>query len=99
MEGELAQTALELLARAASRPSIKTDTRRSLFDSYDRFLAILDDQKKRDSLERMTEDEMATSTVWGEIREISHAFHSSLKDLFFGDDEEPRKLATGYGVF
>jgi predicted nucleotidyltransferase len=99
MEGELAETALALLARATSRPSIKTDTRRKLFDSYDRFLAILDDQEKRDSLERLTEDEMATSRVWGEIREISHAFHSGLKDLFFGDDEELRKLATDYGVF
>jgi len=41
---------------------------------------------------------MATSKVWGEIREISHAFHSGLKDLFFGNDEL-RKLATNYGVF
>ena len=64
-----------------------------------RFLAILDDQEKRDSLERMTEDEMSTSRVWGDIREISHAFHSGLKDLFFGDDEDLRKLTTDYGVF
>jgi hypothetical protein len=99
MEGELAQTPLELLARVALRPSIGRDTQRNLFDSYDRFLGILDDQEKRDALKKMTETEMATSEVWDEIRTISHAFHSGLKAVFFGDDEELRKLTTDYGVF
>jgi predicted nucleotidyltransferase len=99
MEGELAQTPLELLARAALRPSIGRDTQRGLFDSYNSFLAILDDEKKRDALKTMTEEEMATSAVWREIRAISHAFHSGLKNLFFGDDEELRELSTNYGVF
>jgi hypothetical protein len=47
----------------------------------------------------MTEEEMATSAVWREIREFSHPFHSGLKNLFFGDDEELRELSTNYGVF
>jgi predicted nucleotidyltransferase len=99
MEGELAQTPLELLARAALRPSIGRDTQRDLFDSYNRFLGILDDQEKRDALKSMTEAEMATSAVWDEIRTISHAFHSGLRAVFFGNDEELRELTIDYGVF
>jgi hypothetical protein len=98
MERELDKTPLELLARAASRPSIKRDTQLKLFDSYNRFLDILDDER-RDALGRMTEPEMATSAIWNEIREISHNFHSGLLELFFGDDEELRNLTTQYGVF
>jgi hypothetical protein len=47
----------------------------------------------------MTEAEMATSAVWDEIRTISHAFHSGLRAVFFGNDEELRKLTIDYGVF
>lgn len=42
---------------------------------------------------------MATSTVWDEIRSISQAFHSGLRAVFFGDDEELRQLTIDYGVF
>lgn len=99
MERELSQTPLELLARAASRPSVNRLTQRKLFDSYDRFLAILDDPQKREALERMAQADMASSAVWEEIRQISHAFQSGLKEVFFGDDEGLRKLTTDYGVF
>ncbi len=99
MEGELAHSPLEMLARAALRPSIGRDTQRDLFDSYNGFLAVLDDQEKRDALKRMTETEMATSGVWEEIRSLSHAFHSGLKAVFFGDDEDLKKLTIDYGVF
>jgi hypothetical protein len=99
MENELSQTPLELLARAVQRPAIPIATASKLFNSYDRFLSILDDEEKRKRLEQMTEGEMATSPVWNEIRDFSHDFHSGLIELFFGDDEGLRELAMQYGVF
>ena len=99
MEEQLAQTPLELLARAASRPAIETTTARNLFNSYDRFLSVLDDKEKRKALEEMTEPEMATSAVWREVRDFSRDFHSALLELFFGKDEHLRELAIQYGVF
>ncbi len=99
MEGELAQTPLELLARAASRPAIERTTARKLFDSYDRFLGVLDNKAKRETLEKMSQPDMATSAVWAEIRDSSRDFHSGLLELFFGKDRDLRKLAAYYGIF
>jgi hypothetical protein len=99
MERELAQTPLELLARAVSRPATENTTGRKLFNSYDRFLSVLDDQDKRRELEEMTESEMGISPVWQEIRELSRDFHDGLLELFSGKDAELSKLTTYYGVF
>jgi predicted nucleotidyltransferase len=99
MERELAQTPLELLARAASRPAIESTTARKLFDSYDRFLGVLDDESKRETLEKMKQSEMSTSAVWAEIRKSSRDFHSGLLELFFGKDQDLRDVALEYGVF
>ena len=42
MATELFVTPLDLLARAASRPDVKSETARALFDNYDGFLTLLD---------------------------------------------------------
>lgn len=99
MENDLDRSPLEMLARAASRPSISRETKRKLFESYDRFLAVLDDPEKRRALRELTESEMATSGVWREIREMSHDFDAGLIALFFGNDKDLRELTTQYGVF
>ena len=99
LEDELRQTPLDLLARAALRPSIASATGRKLFDSYDRFLGVLDNEEKRDELENLKELEIDTSVVWKEIRELSRSFQSGLTDLFFGKDEELSEISIQYGVF
>lgn len=99
MEGELARTPLELLSRAALRPAIEKATARKLFDSYDRFLGVLDDPDKRARLETLTPTAMSSSALWEEIRDSSHDFHSGLLDVFFGLDNDLRELTTQYGLF
>ncbi|MEX2261785.1 MAG: DUF294 nucleotidyltransferase-like domain-containing protein [Bryobacteraceae bacterium] len=99
LEDQLRQTPLDLLARAASRPNIDKTTARKLFDSYDQFLAILDDQAKRTELENLREHDMAKSSVWEDIRSLSRDFHLGLIELFFGQDEEIRSLSMEYAVF
>jgi hypothetical protein len=99
LEDQLKQTPLMLLARAVCRPAIDKSTGRKLFTSYDRFLALLDDKNKRDHLVQLTPDQVETSPVWQEVREISRDFHTGLKDLFFGSDDELRNLTTEYAVF
>jgi predicted nucleotidyltransferase len=99
MESQLRFTPLDLLARAAMRPAIDAPLALKLFTSYDRFLAVLDDASKRQQLGNITQAEMATSPVWAEIREFSRDFHVALLALFFGADEEMRRLTEEYGVF
>jgi hypothetical protein len=98
LEGNLLKTPLELLAQAASRPAVPMNTARKLFDSYDSFLGVLDDDRRKD-LEHLSHDQMATSSVWKEIREMSHQFQSGLDDLFYGPDEQLKELMIRYGVF
>jgi predicted nucleotidyltransferase len=99
MEQQMQFTPLELIARAAMRPAIDASVGRKLFDSYDRFLAVLDDRERRGQLEAMTQGQMSTSPVWAEIREFSREFQTGLMSLFFGEDKEIRSLTEEYGVF
>ena len=99
LESQLTQVPLELLAQAASRPKIDKSTAKKLFDSYNQFLAALDDRDKREELESLREPQLSTSKAWQEIRQISRDFHSALLDLFFGEDAELKRLSVEYAVF
>jgi len=100
MEQQLLRTPLELVAKACLEQSIQTETVRSIFDNYDRFLAILDDPDRRSALEQaITHEDLRSSPVWKEIREVSRAFHASLVNLFLKDDEQLKNLTMKYGVF
>lgn len=79
LEGQLTKTPLELLAQAASREAIPAETAQKLFDSYDRFLGVLDDER-REHLEHLSHAEMAHSAVWEEIRDMSHRFQTGLNE-------------------
>jgi hypothetical protein len=98
LEVNLARTPLELLAQAASRAAVPASTAKKLFDSYDSFLGVLDDRRRED-LERLQNEEMAASHVWQEIRQMSHDFQAGLNELFYGPDERLKELIISYGVF
>ena len=70
-----------------------------MFDSYDGFLAILDDSEKRAELQNLKEAAITTSVVWKEVSDLSRSFHSGLIELFFGKDKELWDISTQYGVF
>jgi hypothetical protein len=98
LEVNLAKTPLDLLAQAASREAVPRSTAEKLFDSYDSFLGVLDDDRRHD-LERLNHDSMGASPVWQEIREMSHQFQAGLDELFYGPDEQLKELIVRYGVF
>jgi hypothetical protein len=100
MEKELSRPPLEIVAKACLNLHIEETTSRSIFDSYDRFLSILDDQDKRADLARAhTHEGLRGSTAWNEIREVSRPFHAGLIVLFLKDDEALKNLTLEYGVF
>ena len=100
MESQLSVTPLDLVAKACLELNIKPETARSIFDNYDRFLAILDDSQKRSELEKArTDEDLRTSKAWGDVREVSHPFHDGLVALFLRDDDNLKELTMQYGVF
>jgi predicted nucleotidyltransferase len=99
MATELFVTPLDLLARAATRPDVRSETACALFDSYDGFLTLLDNDEYRNELRDLLPDQVGTSKVWGKVRELGKGFQAGLTSLFYGGDEELRDLMIEYGVF
>ena len=99
MESELVASPLELLARAAGRPSVPSSTAKLLFDSYNGFLDLLDNTEDREELTKLLPHEVGNSKVWSRVRELGRGFQSGLTSLFFGEDKELRDLMIEYGVF
>lgn len=90
-------TPLEIVARA-SLSYAKASTGHKIFDSYDCFLAMISDPKKRDHLKNVKPEQSRTDSLFLEAREISRTFQSGLEELFF-DNSDLYKLTRKYGVF
>lgn len=100
LEERLARTPLEAIAGLCVDLDVPGVTANRVFDNYDRFLGIIDDPAKRESLELAgTRLDLRDSGLWGEIRDISQAFHQGLVSLFFVDNANLSELSKEYGVF
>ena len=100
LEDQFDSSPLETLATACLNLNIKRETALSVFDSYDRFLGVLDDDEKRDELSRaQNHDDLRASKAWAEVREVTKPFHHGLVDLFLKDDDRLKDLTMEYGVF
>lgn len=93
------QTPLETLAHAALLPGVTDGTARRIFTHYDRFLSVLDDEKKRKELEELPLNKRDQSAVWPEIRKLSEGFQCGLTRLLFDENAELAKLTRDYGIF
>jgi predicted nucleotidyltransferase len=100
MEDQLSCPPLEIVAKACLTLRISDATSRLLFNSYDRFLSILDDQEKRAELARAhTHEDLRGSKAWDQVRAVSRPFHAALIALFLKEDEDLKNLTFEYGVF
>jgi hypothetical protein len=91
---------LEVIAKACVDLAIRDATARNIFDSYDRFLGILDDQAKRSELEKArTHDDLRNSAAWEEVRAVSNPFHDGLVALFLKEHDTLQDLTMKYGLF
>ena len=93
------KTPLEILAIFLLELKIKPKTAMKLFSSYNAFLALLNDARKREHLESLPPDAIHSDPVYGEVRHFSREFQDGLTALFFHDNKHLRKLTIFYGVF
>lgn len=75
------------------------DDARVLFGAYDQFLALLDDDEKRERLKNLPPGASGKDKVYQEAREIGHRFQAGLDGIFFDNYEPLFKLTQMYGVF
>lgn len=90
---------LEQLAEAALRPAVSAETARALFEEYDAFLGILQDDEKRAHLKRLTFDDLGSDALFRETSRVGRRFQEALHRLFFVEDPDLRRLIQEYGVF
>jgi hypothetical protein len=95
--GQMRFTPIDLVSRELLRGD-RPDTVKSLMNSYDGFMALLEDDESRRHLEDLKFEDVADDVVFRRVRELSHSFQEGLTELFFGD-EDLRQLVTKYGVF
>jgi len=96
------RTPLDLLADAFVRAEMPSHAE-TCFEAYDRFLAILQDEHRRERLKCLTVEAADDDEIFQEVRGIGHQFQGALTDFFIGPGESPTNpyppLTRIYGVF
>jgi predicted nucleotidyltransferase len=92
-------TPLEIVAGVLIGKPHLAGAARKIFDSYDGFLGILADKKKRDRLELLKEEHADVDEVYQQARQFSHSFRDGLLEFFFDSKSEMNDLTKNYGVF
>jgi len=91
---------LDSLAEACMRPGVQAETAHALFDSYDAFLAVLDDASQREHLRKLGMDELGKSEVFRGVSRLARRFQEDgVHRLFFVEQAELRELICRYAVF
>ena len=88
---------LESLAAIVERfaPSLASD----VFDAYDQFLLLLNDEQKRRVLEQLSPEEAYENLVFLDARQIAIKFDETLLKLMFELNDEITEAVKRYGVF
>lgn len=88
---------LESLATIVERfaPSLASD----VFDAYDQFLLLLNDEQKRQVLEQLSPEQAYENNVFLDARQIATKFDETLLKLLFESNDQITEAVKRYGVF
>ncbi len=89
---------LEVLAKSMAPYRIPKSISKELFESYARFLNLLDDKDARKKLENLRSEDSRTDPTFKRVREISQSFEHALDHIFF-KSSQIAPLTRKYGVF
>jgi hypothetical protein len=92
------KTPLEKVADTLLIQGASDETALKIFNAYDQFLGILDQNDIREELENLTADNAADNGTFSRVRTISNDFQTGLNELFF-DNRRLGPLTIKYGVF
>jgi predicted nucleotidyltransferase len=92
-------TPLEILASVLVRYPHLDEASRKVLNSYDEFVGILADEKKRTHLENLKEEDADRDTLHQRARLLSHLFRDGLLSCFFDERSDLDALTKNYGVF
>ncbi len=94
------KTPLEIVADIFLRYPHLSEVARKFFDTYNKFLVLLDDSEKRKHLEELSRDNVASDLIYQDVRKLSHEIQDALTELFLKkNDTDLYELTKIYGVF
>jgi predicted nucleotidyltransferase len=100
LERFLARTPLERMASVFLRFEALSPAAERFFGSYDRFLALLDDDARRRALESLGQVDAAEDETFQYVRALGRDFQEALNELFLPNDRGAfHDLTRTYGVF
>jgi predicted nucleotidyltransferase len=94
------KTPLEIVAQTfLSAPGLN-EIARNLFHAYDAFLGVLDDEQKREHLDKLERENAESDQIYNNVRQLGRTFQDSLTKLFLEENETGLfNLTKTYGVF
>ena|SRR5438094_1500898 len=95
----LRQAPLQIVAHAALEYGLPESLSRGLFDAYDKFLALLNDEEKRAHLDKLAEEDLEHDGIFSAARQVRHEFRDAIQRLFLEGDTKLCHLTREYGVF
>lgn len=95
----LGRPPLEIIADELLLANAPGEICKKLFNSYDQFLAILDDEEKREELKTLPRDLADSSELFQSVRKLSHQFSDGLLEWLFRPDTQVFALVKDYGLF
>jgi predicted nucleotidyltransferase len=75
------------------------DCGRKVFDAYDQFLTVLDNDTTREALQKISFETAPSDPIYARLREQSHAYRDGIEELFFDRDPDLQRLIRKLGVF
>lgn len=72
---------------------------KKFFDAYDQFLALLDDEGRRNELEQQGADDALEASAFSYARQQSHEFRDAIREIFLQRGNPIGELTIDYGVF
>ena len=93
------QTPLDVLASVVFQRKVSKKATEYLFDSYNQFLATLDNPESRARLKALTYEAAREDELFNNLRKASRSYQEGLRLLFFETDDELRRLAQIYAIF
>jgi predicted nucleotidyltransferase len=96
---QVKQTPLERVASTVHSAKM-FEPAAKLFGSYDRFLALLDDESSRSHLGRLSPEQAGKDPIYAEARSVGRDFQQALDGIFFAENgTRIPELTRTYGVF
>src|SRR5690606_19759619 len=98
IQNYILKTPLEIVASFLAENQLK-DIALDMFDSYDYFLSVLNNEKERKHLEQLSPKDIQEDEIYQKLRKHAHTYQNALTEMFFRAETPLKDFTIRFGVF